>query len=256
MKLLLKPEIARNYKSYSQKARIITEKWFEDNMYCPACPSNFLECTPPNEKVVDFICPKCDEHYQMKSMSHPFGFKVMDSAYEPKIKSIKHGASPNFVFMHYNRTNMSVQNVMVIPKHFVSPDIIERRKPLGLNARRAGWVGSNILLGRLPVDARLNLITNRFIVPKENVRESWKRSSFLREIPVSSKGWLTDVLACLRKLEKIEFALNEMYRFEEALKKIHPKNKHIRPKIRQQLQILRDRGILEFLGKGMYSVIR
>ena len=256
MKLLLKSEIARNYKSYSQKARIITEKWFEDNMYCPACPSNFLESTPPNEKVVDFICPKCDERYQMKGMAHPFGFKVMDSAYDPKIKSIKQGTSPNFVFMHYNRTNMGVEDVMVVPKHFVSPDVIERRKPLGSNARRAGWVGSNILLGRLPVDARLNLITNRFIVPKETVRESWKRFSFLREIPVSSKGWLTDVLACLRKLEKIEFALNEMYRFEEALKKIHPENKHIRPKIRQQMQILRDRRILEFLGKGTYRVIR
>lgn len=256
MKLLLKPEIARNYKSYSQKARIITEKWFEENMYCPACPSSFLECTPPNEKVVDFICPKCDERYQMKSMSHPFGFKVMDSAYEPKIRSIKNGTSPNFVFMHYNRTNMSVQDVMLVPKHFISPDVIERRKPLSHSARRAGWVGSNILLGRLPIDARLNLVTNDFIVPKETVRESWKQFSFMREISISSKGWLTDVLACLRKLEKIEFTLNEMYSFEEALRKTHPKNKHIKPKIRQQLQILRNRGILEFIGKGKYQAIR
>ncbi|KAA0003516.1 MAG: restriction endonuclease, partial [Thermoplasmata archaeon] len=54
MKLSLRPEVAKNYKSYSQKVRIISEKWFEENMYCPACPSNFLQHTPPNEKVVDF----------------------------------------------------------------------------------------------------------------------------------------------------------------------------------------------------------
>ncbi|MEA2053646.1 MAG: DpnI domain-containing protein [Candidatus Thermoplasmatota archaeon] len=255
MELSLKPEIARDYKG-PQKVRVITEKWFEDNMYCPACPSSFLERTPPNTKVVDFICPKCGENYQMKSMSHPFGFRVMDSAYEPKINSIKNGTSPNFVFMHYNRTIMSAQDVMIVPKYFVSPDIIERRKPLKPNARRAGWVGSNILLGRLPIDARISLVINGFIVSEETVRKSWKRFSFLREISVSSKGWLTDVLACVRKLEKIEFMLDEMYSFEESLRKMHPRNKHIKPKIRQQLQILRDRGILEFLGDGRYRIIR
>lgn len=60
----------------------------------------------------------------------------------------------------------------------------------------------------------------------------------------------------MRKLEKIEFTLPEMYSFEEELKRIHPRNKHIKPKIRQQLQILRDKGILEFLGKGKYKVIK
>jgi len=256
MELLLKTEIGKGYKSPSQKARVITEKWFEENMYCPACPSNFLERTPPNEKVVDFICPKCSERYQMKSMSHPFGFKVMDSAYEPKIKSIKEGTSPNFVFMHYDRNNMTVQNLIVVPRYFISLDVIEKRKPLSRSARRAGWVGSNILLGRLPIDARISLITNGFIVPEERVRESWKRFSFLKEIPLSSKGWLNDVLSCVRKLGKIEFTLNEMYDFEEELRKMHPRNKHIKPKIRQQLQILRDKGILEFLGKGKYRVIK
>ncbi|RJQ53985.1 MAG: restriction endonuclease, partial [Nitrospiraceae bacterium] len=33
-----------------------------------------------------------------------------------------------------------------------------------------------------------------------------------------------------------------------------PDNKHIRPKIRQQLQILRDKGIVEFKGQGRYGV--
>jgi type II restriction enzyme len=31
-------------------------------------------------------------------------------------------------------------------------------------------------------------------------------------------------------------------------------NRHVRQKIRQQLQVLRDRGYLEFKGKGRYRV--
>jgi type II restriction enzyme len=34
------------------------------------------------------------------------------------------------------------------------------------------------------------------------------------------------------------------------LAKLHPNNAHVRDKIRQQLQILRDIGLLDFLGSG------
>ncbi|HLA49925.1 MAG TPA: hypothetical protein VJ000_01890 [Thermodesulfovibrionia bacterium] len=34
---------------------------------------------------------------------------------------------------------------------------------------------------------------------------------------------------------------------DKQIQQLHPENKHIRPKIRQQLQLLRDKGILEFL---------
>jgi len=40
------------------------------------------------------------------------------------------------------------------------------------------------------------------------------------------------------------------------LAKLHPKNKHIPDKIRQQLQVLRDHGIIEFLGRGEYRIKR
>ena len=43
--------------------------------------------------------------------------------------------------------------------------------------------------------------------------------------------------------------------FEDHLARLHPMNKHIRPKIRQQLQVLRDHGIVEFLGKGLYRIV-
>jgi type II restriction enzyme len=36
---------------------------------------------------------------------------------------------------------------------------------------------------------------------------------------------------------------------------LHPLNRNIRPKIRQQLQVMRDHGVLEFLGQGRYRIL-
>ena len=44
----------------------------------------------------------------------------------------------------------------------------------------------------------------------------------------------------------------DVYKFDAKLAKLHPANRHVRDKIRQQLQILRDLGLLEFLGGGEY----
>jgi type II restriction enzyme len=54
--------------------------------------------------------------------------------------------------------------------------------------------------------------------------------------------------------DKPEFELAEIYESEEKLAKLHPANRHVRDKIRQQLQVLRDIGILEFRGAGQYSL--
>jgi hypothetical protein len=81
MDLHLTHDPSNKYTSGSQISKSLTERWFLENMYCPACPSDALEQTPPNEKVVDFICPKCDEKYQLKGMAHAFGAKIVDSAH-------------------------------------------------------------------------------------------------------------------------------------------------------------------------------
>lgn len=46
-----------------------------------------------------------------------------------------------------------------------------------------------------------------------------------------------------------------MYQFEENLKLKYPNNNFIKDKLRQQLQILRDKGIIEFIGRGKYKRI-
>ena len=59
---------------------------------------------------------------------------------------------------------------------------------------------------------------------------------------------------CIDVLNKNEFTLADIYAFEGDLKVIHPENQNIKPKIRQQLQFLRDKGYLEFIGEGVYRL--
>lgn len=85
------------------------------------------------------------------------------------------------------------------------------------------------------------------MIPKQEVLKKRQRNSFLEDTKeVESKGWLIDILLCIDALGKKEFELSEVYAFEEELQKKYPNNNHIRDKIRQQLQILRDRNFLMF----------
>ncbi len=256
MRLHLPAEVARGYKSPSQRARVMTQAWGRENLYCPACPSETLEATPEGMEVVDFSCPRCELPYQLKAKSGPFGRSVVNSAYGPKIRAIMNGTAPNYLFMRYDLDALKVQDLFIVPRHFLSPDIIEKRAALKATARRAGWVGSNILLHRLPPEARVSLIDSGLVVDPRQVRDVWKQFSFFRELSPKFRGWTSDVLLCVRRIGKDEFALGDLYRFETELERLHPQNRNVRPKIRQQLQILRDFGVLKFEGDGRYRLVR
>ncbi len=84
------------------------------------------------------------------------------------------------------------------------------------------------------------------------MREEYSRIRKLAELPPSLRGWTVDVLRVIRELRKPGFSLQELYRFESDLRNLHPRNQNVRPKIRQQLQVLRDLGLLEFASPGNY----
>ena len=255
MNITLNPAIANNYTSKCQKSRVITEKWFSDNAYCPACPSSTLDQYKSNTKVADFHCPRCEERFQLKAKLGNFSGSIQNSAYAPKIQAIMEHRAPNYAFLRYLPKYTEVIDLFIVPNFFFSPDVIQKRNPLSATARRHGWIGSNILLNRLPIDARLYMVKDGIITSEETVRQSWKQFSFLNKVPVSSKGWFTDVLACVRKLDKKEFTLDEMYSYTSELGKLHTENRFVQPKIRQQLQVLRDKGILKFTGRGKYKIL-
>jgi len=62
-------------------------------------------------------------------------------------------------------------------------------------------------------------------------------------------------MSCVDRLNADGFTLEEVYRFDRYLSRLYPDNNNVRPKIRQQLQVLRDHGYLEFLGNGKYRLI-
>jgi len=59
---------------------------------------------------------------------------------------------------------------------------------------------------------------------------------------------------CVERLNKTNFSLDDVYRFEQELSRMHPDNRHVKDKIRQQLQVLRDKGYLEFTSAGNYQL--
>lgn len=253
MRLELDPQIAAGYRSQTQRARVISQSWVAGNLYCAACESRELKPLPEGNPVADFACPSCAEEYQLKSRRRPFGHRVVDGAYGPMMQRLRAGNLPSFIFVHYIPKVWRVWDVFIVPKYFFSESTIERRRELSAHARRAGWVGCDISLDYLPRDAKIFVIYGGLPLPERVVRDWWRRFSFLQSRP--ERGWTADVLACVRDLRKEVFALDDMYRLEERLGRLHPQNRNVRPKIRQQLQVLRDHGIIEFLGHGLYRVL-
>lgn len=130
---------------------------------------------------------------------------------------------------------------------------MEKRKPLGTNAKRAGWVGCNILFDEIPVQGRISVIQNGMEVSRDTVLNQVRAADRLYIEGLQARGWLMDVLQCINQIQADIFTLDQVYTFEPVLAKRYRSNQHIRPKIRQQLQLLRDRGFLSFLGSGVYK---
>ena len=162
--------------------------------------------------------------------------------------------TPNLYILHYDLSAWSVRSVILIPRFAFALSAIECRKPLAITARRAGWVGCNIRLDRIPVDARIPIIEEGSILPIKQVRHAYARLRPLQTLRTEKRGWTLDVLRTVRSLNKPDFSLTELYRHADALTELHPRNFHVREKIRQQLQVLRDFGLIEFLGSGNYRL--
>lgn len=255
MDLHFDDRLIANYHSNSQIARVLTEEWVSNNMFCPRCGNLHIEHFENNRPVADFYCANCHNEYELKSKNGALGRKINDGAYETMISRITGNENPDFFFMSYSREHWKVNDLIFIPKHFFVPDIIEKRNPLSPNSRRAGWTGCNILLDKIPKQGRIYIVNGGIENDIKSVISMVNISNRL-EIPnINSRGWLMDVLNCVNKLHTEIFSLAEMYAFESELYERHPRNKNVKPKIRQQLQLLRDKGFIEFLGNGKYRKI-
>jgi type II restriction enzyme len=73
-------------------------------------------------------------------------------------------------------------------------------------------------------------------------------------------GWTDDILEVLRVIglsKGDQFTLADVYLSENLLKRLHPNNNNITAKIRQQLQILQDFGVIQFVdNNGLYVLVK
>jgi type II restriction enzyme len=248
------PHPSVRYTSLSQRARVGTEAWGETNFFCPVCKSPRLKRQPHGTVAIDYICPSCDSPFQLKSQKKPFGRKILDAAYSAMRRAILEDRTPNLYVMHYDLAAWSVRTVILIPRFAFALSAIERRKPLAPTARQPGWVGCNIALDRIPAHARIPVVQDGVPQSPKSVREAYERLRPLETLRVEKRGWTLDVLQVVQSLKRPEFSLSDVYASESHLARLHPANRHVRDKIRQQLQVLRDLGLLEFLGSGSYRL--
>jgi type II restriction enzyme len=244
------------YTSGSQSARVWTEEWVRRELYCPNCGCSKLNKFPNNQPVADFRCGDCSEEFELKSQKIKFGVRVNDGAYRTMSERIVANNNPNFFMLNYSLSEFGVTNLFVVPKHYFVPDILEKRKPLADTARRAGWTGCNILLGQIPGSGKIFLVRDKQPLAKKAVLDAWKRTLFLRNEPTDNRGWLLNVMNCVESIGKREFQIEDVYAFEDRLSRLYPNNRNVKPKIRQQLQYLRDKGYLQFLSRGTYRLTR
>jgi type II restriction enzyme len=250
----MNPEMAIGYKSLSQVARKITESWGAEHLYCSSCQSPRIVQTPTNSHAVDFRCLRCSAVYQLKAGKRWDERRVPDAGYEAMMRALRSDSVPNLLVMQYTE-NWMVQNLLLVPSFFFSSASVEKRPPLGPNARRAGWVGCNILLSNIASVGKIRLVSNGSIVPVEAVRKNYDRIKPLANVRADIRGWTLDVLNIIQKINSTVFDLSTIYSFEEELSVIYPNNNNIRAKIRQQLQILRDLNFVAFEGKGIYRLL-
>lgn len=243
-----------SYNSPSQRARIVTERWALENLYCTVCDVDRLTQAPNNFPAADFMCDNCSATYQLKSTQKRISDRVNDSAYSAMIQAIRTDTFPNLLLLSYDLKPALVKQLILIPSFMFSESAIIRRNPLGPSARRAGWVGCIIDLSMVPPEGKISMVHDNAELSSKQVRARFREVLPISSIPTAMRGWTLDVLTAINGIGRETFDLNDVYGYEEQLSILHPANRNIRPKIRQQLQVLRDLGVIEFLGRGQYSL--
>lgn len=78
-------------------------------------------------------------------------------------------------------------------------------------------------------------------------------SEKLKSLIDNMSSWQKDIFSIIDSSMDNEFSLDDMYQHIDELSKKHPNNNNVDAAIRQNLQILRDMGIIEFANLGKYK---
>jgi type II restriction enzyme len=249
VKLELPAHLAAGYHSKSQQARVVTESWAARELFCAACVNDLLNAFGNNNAASDFQCCDCFERYQLKSQSRPFATRVLGANYRRMCQAIAEETAPSYFLLHYSRANWTVQNLTLIPHRSVTVSALVRRPPLRATARRANWEGYTLNLDLVPEAAKIIVIRDGIERSRPVVRSEYAKIAPILALQLKTRGWTLDV----ERLNSSLFSTQAVYAFAGELAERYPDNRHIIPKIRQQLQVLRDAGIIQHLKRGFWQ---
>jgi type II restriction enzyme len=141
---------------------------------------------------------------------------------------------------------------MLVPHLSITLSALVKRPPLRATARRASWEGYCLDLDQVPTAAKIIVVRDGAERPTAEVRADYARIAPVLKLKPESRGWTLDVLRCVERLKINPFRNEDVYAFESELAALHPENRHVIPKIRQQLQVLRDTGLIEHVERGVW----
>jgi type II restriction enzyme len=179
--------IVERYSSQAQKSRVLSEAWLQSNGYCLSCESDNLRAMAANTKATDFICPICGQNYELKSFRVRPKRTLVDGAYGALMARILNDSVPTLMMLERN-DEWEIQSLTAIHHLFLTPSVVEQRKPLSATARRAGWIGCNIRLDRIAVDAQIEVIGLGRPNSPRLVRENFRRFNSLKNIAPETRG--------------------------------------------------------------------
>ena len=249
MNLQLDLILAKQYENSSQKMRKVTESWITQNMLCPYCGKSYLIKAAANHQNADFTCPTCLEAYTLKCKNSPIHDKLQIGAYQPMMQSIASLDNPNFLFLEYDAKELRIQNLFMVPRYFFCIDTIEKRQPLSSPTRRQAWVGCNILLNRIPSEGHIYIVENEMEYTMQEVLEKRRQTNFMCSYKPRAREWIIDIL---NLIQEKEFTVEEICSYAPIMEIRYAGITDAQVRIRKVLRILRDNGIIIFVGKGIY----
>jgi type II restriction enzyme len=256
MQLNCNPNFGAHLARKTQQVRIISESWFALEGYCLNCSSPRLERTPANTIFRDFQCPRCGQGYELKSSARQHRGTVRDGGYDAMMRKIAAKQAPVLLLMQYNLA-WRVHSLAAVHPVFLTTAVVKKRpKPhLRPGTGKPYWM-CDLDLTVVPPDGKVVLVDCAATRPLMQVRKEFALSKRLETVPLKERGWTSLVLSAVRGIGKQRFALSDVYAYEATMKAAYPENDNVRPKIRQQLQVLRDLKYIEFGDKrGEYKII-
>lgn len=240
-----------------QRVRQMSEKWAGQNLRCPEC-SKKLTPAKANLPSLDLLCEGCGLQFELKAKGLGPRKSVIRSLNGGNYKStvLRTAApddSPSLFVIGYDKNSLKVIRVLLHSHQYFVPSTLTERKPLKSSAKRAGWVGCNIQLHLIPNIGTITVFEDGYLTPKCSLQDAWRKSLIPEDSgDMRDKGWLVDIIRVVQGLPT-DFSLADIYAHSPELAALHPENRHVKAKIRQQLQVLRNNEKLVFLGRGRYG---